>query len=50
MSSIFTRLAIQARHNAGLTQEAAAERIGVALRTIAHYEAGRIPADDSSPA
>ena len=46
MGSVFTRLAIQARHNAGLTQEAAAERIGVALRTIAHYEAGRIPADD----
>jgi hypothetical protein len=36
MSSIFTSLAILAQHNAGLTQEAAAEQIGVALRTIAH--------------
>lgn len=31
---------------AGLTQEAAAERIGIVRRTLANYEAGSTPDDD----
>lgn len=45
MSSTFTKLLIQARKDAGLTQEQAARKIGIALRTMANYEAGRIPSD-----
>ena len=45
MSSIFTRLAIQARHNAGLTQEGAAEQLGLSRRGLAYYEQGKIPND-----
>ena len=45
MSQAFTKLLIQARKNAGYTQEAAAAILHISLRTIANYEAGRIPTD-----
>lgn len=54
MRDKFTEWLIHSRHVAGLTQEEAAERIGIA-RTLAGYEAGSTPDDvvvacDSAPA
>lgn len=46
MSRTFTELLLQARQRTGWTQEQAAERLGISVRTLAHYEAGRIPTDE----
>lgn len=46
MSSEFTRALVRARKDAGFTQEQAAEHIGIAVRTLANYEAGRLPTDE----
>lgn len=46
MRDKFTEWLIHSRHVAGLTQEEAAERIGIARRTLAGYEAGSTPDDD----
>lgn len=46
MKDKFTELLIESRHIAGLTQEAAAERICISRRALANYEAGGTPADD----
>jgi transcriptional regulator with XRE-family HTH domain len=46
MKDKFTELLVESRHIAGLTQEAAAERICISRRALANYEAGGTPADD----
>ncbi len=46
MRDKFTEWLIHSRHVAGMTQEEAAERIGIARRTLAGYEAGSTPDDD----
>ena len=46
MRDKFTEWLVHSRHVAGLTQEEAAERIGIARRTLAGYEAGSTPDDD----
>ena len=43
MRDKFTEWLVHSRHVAGLTQEEAAERIGIARRTLAGYEAGALP-------
>lgn len=46
MNHTFTELLLQARQRTGWTQEKAAERLGISVRSLAHYEAGRIPSDE----
>lgn len=46
MRDKFTELLVESRHIAGLTQEAAAERICISRRALANYESGGTPADD----
>lgn len=45
MKRDFTTLMILARKNAGLTQESAAEQLGLSRRGLAYYEQGKIPND-----
>lgn len=46
MKTQFIRMMIMARKTAGLTQEQAAERLNISVRTLAWYEQGKIPSDD----
>lgn len=48
MRDKFTEWLVHSRHEAGLTQEEAAERIGIARRTLAGYEAGSTPPPTTS--
>ena len=45
MKNNFTKLLAITRKSAGLTQEQAAERLNISVRTLAWYEQGKIPSD-----
>lgn len=45
MNTSFTTMMVLARKSAGLTQEKAADLIGLSRRGLAYYEQGRIPTD-----
>lgn len=46
MKRTFTEYLLMARQNARLTQERAAEKIGISRRSLAYYEQGRRPTDE----